>query len=71
MSMTIKVIKRAEKDGRITGVFDYGSLGGIREVTVDLGTVRTAKNYDEHADRITSLLATETKISALKNSSMN
>lgn len=69
--MTIKVIKRAEKDGRITGVFDYGSLGGIREVTVDLGTVRTAKNYDEHADRITSLLATETKISGVATEFQN
>lgn len=54
--MRIKVIKRIEKDGRVSGVFDYGTLGGIGPDTVDLETVKTAKNYDEFSVRIDSLL---------------
>lgn len=50
--MKIKVIKRAEKDGRITGVFNYGSLGGIMEATIDMGTVKQADNYDEFSQKI-------------------
>jgi hypothetical protein len=54
--MKIKVIKRAEKDGRITGVFNYGSLGGIMEATVDMGTVKQADNYDEFSQKIEECL---------------
>ncbi len=53
--MNIKVIKRIEKDGRITGVFDYGTLGGISELTIDLETVKTAKNFEEHSEKLNSL----------------
>lgn len=54
--MKIKVIKRAEKDGRITGVFDYGTLGGISELTIDIDTIKTADNISDFSQRIEECL---------------
>lgn len=54
--MKIKVIQRIEKDGQITGVFNYGTLGGIGVYTVDMQTVQSADNYDEFVTKIQELI---------------
>lgn len=55
--MVIKAINTVEKDGLVTGVFDYRSLGGeVGKITIDLNTVRTAKNYSEFSEKINLLL---------------
>lgn len=55
--MIIKAINAVEKDGSVTGVFDYRSLGGeIGKITIDFNTVRTAKNYSEFSEKINLLL---------------
>lgn len=55
--MKITVIKRVENDGRITGVFDYRSLGGaIGELTIDVATVKSASNYNDYAEKIEKMI---------------
>lgn len=55
--MIIKAIKKIDKNGQVTGIFDYRSLGGnVGEITVDLDTVRSAKNFFDFSEKISALI---------------
>ena len=53
--MKIKVIQRIEKDGQVTGVLNYGTLGGTGVFTVDMATIQSADNFDEFKDELKQL----------------